>query len=235
MRLHGLESFRLLGSGILQVRTLEKRENTRRNGLAFLLQGIVPIQGSNLQPSPEIQTGKVGRNCGDSSAECILFLPHQTTEGREPAVEPEAARRKAFEVFFKLKKCTISRESMECVYYNIKIISSPSICVQLQPQEGVLGLLGDLGTRPTPPRGADPAPAPRAPDPEAPPPTQTSCFPHARSVPVLTCSRHCSSLTISCLLPLFWSLPSVGPRSRDAPVLTVPPPHTQDLPPHPHL
>ena len=92
----------------------------------------------------------------------MLFLPHQTTDGREPGVEPEAARRKAFEVFFKLKKLTISCESMEYVYYNIKIISSPNICVQLQPQEGVLGLLGDLGTRPTSPRGAAPAPAPTA-------------------------------------------------------------------------
>lgn len=92
-------------------------------------------------------------------------------------MEPEAARRKAFEVFFKLKKFTISRESMECVYYSIKTISSPSICVQLQPQEGVLGLLGDLGTRPTPPRGAAPARAPTAPDPETPPPTQTLLLP----------------------------------------------------------
>ena len=112
---------------------------------------------------------------------------------------------------------------MECVYYNKKKISSPSICVQLHPQEGVVGLLGDLGTRPTPPRGAAPAPAPTAPDLKPQLLLAPSCFPHAHSLPVLTCSRHCSSLTISCLLPLLWSLPSVGPRSSAATVLTVTP------------
>lgn len=121
------------------------------------------------------------------------------------------------------KNLTISCESMECVYYNKKKNLLPKYLCTLHPQEGVLGLLGDLGTRPTPPEGAAPALAPTAPDLKPHLLHGPSSFPHAHSLPVLTCSRHCSSLTISCLLPLLWSLPSVGPRSSATTVLTVTP------------
>ena len=150
-------------------------------------------------------------------------------------MEPEAARRKAFEVFFKLKKFTISRESMECVYHNIKIIS-PSICVQLLAQEGVLRLLGDLGTRPTPPRGPDPAPAPRAPDPETPPPTQTLLLPsrslnsglnlfpplflshHQLSPAFILVSAKCGSKVKSCTYAHSPSTPYPGPPTTPSSV-----------------
>lgn len=50
--------------------------------------------------------------------------------------------------FFLFLNLSISCESVECVYYNIKIISSPNVCVKLLPQEDVLGLVGDLGICP---------------------------------------------------------------------------------------
>ena len=161
----------------------------------------------------------------------MFFLPHQTTDGREPGVEPEAARRKAFEVFFKLKKLTISCGSMECIYYNIKIISSPSICVQLQPQEGVLGLLGDLGTRPTPLRGVAPAPAPTAPDPKPHLLLGPSCFPHAHSLPVLTCSA--TVLSHHQLSPAFTLVSAKCGSKVKCCNCAHGHPHTQDLPLHP--